>query len=113
MTAAEHDRALALVSHLPQLLSSALATTVAQQPDSDALNRLAGPAFKDMTRLAGSSWSMWHDLLASNPREISTALELVLAKLRSARDELHTASLANEPEFLDCAHCLKKKIDSG
>ncbi len=100
MTAAEHDRVLALVSHLPQLLSSALATTVAQQPDSDLLNRLAGPAFKDMTRLAGSSWSMWRDLLASNPREISTALDLVLAKLRAARDELCATSFADEPEFL-------------
>jgi prephenate dehydrogenase len=100
MTAAEHDRAFALVSHLPQLLSSALATTVAQQPDSAALNKLAGPAFKDMTRLAGSSWSMWRDLLASNPREISNALDLVLANLRAARDELHATSFANEPEFL-------------
>jgi prephenate dehydrogenase len=101
MTAAEHDRVFALVSHLPQLLSSALATTIAQQPDSDALNRMAGPAFRDMTRLAGSSWSMWRDLLASNPREISTALDLVLAKLRAARDELQANSLADEPEFLE------------
>jgi len=101
MTAAEHDRAFALVSHLPQLLSSALASVVAQQPDSDALNGMAGPAFREMTRLADSSWSMWRDLLASNAHEISTALDLVLAKLRAARDELHATSLADEPEFLE------------
>lgn len=99
MSAVEHDRALAWVSHLPQLLASALATTVVAQDDATAMLDLAGPGYKDMTRLAESSWSMWRDILVTNPSEISTALELVVKNLNSARDELHQFGTGDDPEF--------------
>ncbi|HEV2859946.1 MAG TPA: prephenate dehydrogenase/arogenate dehydrogenase family protein [Pyrinomonadaceae bacterium] len=88
MTASEHDRALALVSHLPQLLSSALASTVEDQPDAASLLGLSGAGFRDVTRLAASPWSVWRDILATNPREVASALEQLLDKLTAARDEL-------------------------
>jgi len=87
-SAAEHDRALALVSHLPQLASGALAATVAAQPDADALRSLAGAGFRDMTRLAESSWEVWHDILATNPSEVADALDAFVSKLSAVRDEL-------------------------
>ena len=88
MTAREHDRALALVSHIPQLLSSALASAVENQPDADALLGLSGAGFRDMTRLAASPWNVWRDILATNPREVATALDHLLDRLTAARDEL-------------------------
>ena len=99
MTAIDHDRALALISHLPQLVSSALAKTVTEQDDAAALLALAGPGYKDTTRLADSSWSMWRDVLATNPAEIATALDLIVEKLSSARDELNRIGAGDGSEF--------------
>ena len=99
MTAVDHDRALALISHLPQLVSSALAKTVTEQDDATTLLTLAGPGYKDMTRLADSSWSMWRDVVATNPAEIATALDLMVEKLSSARDELHRFGTEDVSEF--------------
>ena len=87
-TAAEHDRALAFVSHLPQLASGALAACVAALPDADALKRLSGAGFRDMTRLAASPWAVWRDILATNSSEIAEALDAFISKLSAARDEL-------------------------
>jgi prephenate dehydrogenase len=92
MTACEHDRAMALVSHLPQLVSSALAATVEAQPDGAALGRIAGAGFGDMTRLAASEWSVWRDILETNPSEVAAALDAFLSKLALVRDELRDCS---------------------
>ena len=92
MTAREHDRAMALVSHLPQLVSSTLAATVAAQPDGAALGRVAGAGFGDMTRLAASEWSVWRDILETNPSEVAAALDAFLSKLAMVRDELRDCS---------------------
>lgn len=99
MSAANHDRALALVSHLPQLLSSALATTVAKQKDATALIALAGPGYKDVTRLAESPWSMWRDVFGTNPAEIATSLDLIVKELTLARDELAGSGAGDDLEL--------------
>jgi prephenate dehydrogenase len=91
-TALEHDRAMAVVSHLPQLLSSALAAAAREQPDVNALLDLAGPGYRDMTRLAASSWSMWRDILATNPAPVARALDVLIDKLVAVRDELQERS---------------------
>ncbi|MGQ0763985.1 MAG: prephenate dehydrogenase [Acidobacteriota bacterium] len=96
MTATEHDRAFALVSHLPQLLSSALASVVEDQEDTGRLLKLAGPGYKDMTRLADSSWSMWRDVLATNHAEISSGLDQMIDKLTLMREELRDGQLLND-----------------
>lgn len=88
MTAREHDRAMALVSHLPQLVSSALAAVVKGEPDAAALVNLSGAGYRDMTRLAASQWSVWRDILATNPAPLAAALDALLEKLAAVRDEL-------------------------
>ncbi len=92
MSAADHDRVMALVSHLPQIVSSALARVTREQPDSDALLSLSGPGYRDMTRLAASSWSMWGDILATNSHETAAALDKLIGRLTSVRDELRERS---------------------
>jgi prephenate dehydrogenase len=91
-TAAEHDRALALVSHLPQLVSSALAATVNGQAEADALQRLAGTGYRSMTRLAESPWLVWGDIFSTNAGPIAGALDELLDKLAAVRDELRQSS---------------------
>jgi len=86
-TAAEHDRLVAAASHLPQLLSTALAAHLERSPDPDAVASVAGPGLLDMTRLALSSHEIWQDILATNADEIGAAIRGIedqLAELREA-----------------------------
>jgi prephenate dehydrogenase len=92
MTAVEHDRVMALVSHLPQIVSSALAAVTRDQPDAEALIKLSGAGYRDMTRLASSSWLIWADILATNSTETAAALEALVGKLTAVRDELRDSS---------------------
>ncbi|MBV9924779.1 MAG: prephenate dehydrogenase/arogenate dehydrogenase family protein [Acidobacteria bacterium] len=93
-SAAEHDRALARLSHLPQLVSCALAATVAEDVSDPELSALAGTGYRDMTRLASSPWHVWRDILATNPREVADALDTLILKLSAARDGLRGDGLA-------------------
>jgi prephenate dehydrogenase len=92
MSAVEHDRVMALVSHLPQIVSSALAAVNRDQPDADALVSLSGAGYRDMTRLAASSWSMWGDILATNSTETVAAIDALVGKLTAVRDELRDSA---------------------
>ncbi len=100
MPAAEHDRALARLSHLPQLVSCALAAAVAEGMDGVELSTLAGPGYRDMTRLASSPWGIWQDILATNSREVADALDALIDKLSAAREGLrgHQRQLCEDPE---------------
>jgi prephenate dehydrogenase len=100
LRAAEHDRALARLSHLPQLVSCALAATVAEDLNELELSALAGPGYRDMTRLASSPWDIWRDILATNPREVADALDSLIPKLAAARDGLreYSRQLCEDPE---------------
>jgi prephenate dehydrogenase len=100
MRAEEHDRALASLSHLPQLVSCALAATVTEETDEVELNALAGPGYRDMTRLAASPWGIWQDIFATNSSEVADALDALIPRLAAARDGLreHARQLCEELE---------------
>jgi prephenate dehydrogenase len=99
-TAAEHDRAMALVSHLPQLISSVLAATIDRQATADMLKRIAGTGYRDMTRLAESSWSMWGDIFATNAGPIANAVDEMLEQLVAVRDELRRGAAQTNPKLV-------------
>jgi prephenate dehydrogenase len=82
---AEHDRRVALVSHLPQLLSTALAALIAENPEAA---RVAGPAAADLTRLALSPYEIWRDIFSTNASEIDRALGAAIAQLETLRKNL-------------------------
>jgi prephenate dehydrogenase len=90
MDALTHDRAVALVSHVPQVLSVLAAARLRNAPAEHVA--LAGPGLRDVTRIAGSDPDLWVDILSSNAAE-------VLAVLLAVRDDLNTAieALAHEP----------------
>lgn len=69
-----HDRAVAFVSHLPQLVSWALRAAAAGDPVAARHLRVAGPGFADMTRLARSPRALWREILAENAGEVRRAL---------------------------------------
>jgi prephenate dehydrogenase len=70
MTPENHDAAFAAVSHLPHLLAFAYFSAVAKQPAGNDYLSLAGPGFRDFTRIAASDPAVWRDILMSNREEI-------------------------------------------
>ncbi len=88
-----HDAAVALISHLPQLVASALASLLSAERDGEVADRelarrLAAAGWRDMTRLAGSAWSVWRDICLTNQPNISNALGSLIAELQSLKDAL-------------------------
>ncbi len=74
MPPGEHDRVIAFLSHMPQLLSWAIDGAARRDPVALRHLHLAGPGFRDMTRLARSSRTLWREILAQNEREIGRAM---------------------------------------
>ncbi len=70
MTPENHDAAFAAVSHLPHLLAFAYFSSVVNQPLGRDYLSLAGPGFRDFTRIAASSPEMWRDILVANREEV-------------------------------------------
>ena len=70
MTPENHDAAFAAVSHLPHMLAYAYFNTVAKHPAGRDYLSLAGPGFRDFTRIAASDVAVWRDILMSNREEV-------------------------------------------
>lgn len=85
MTPAEHDRTVALSSHLPQMLSTALAASLDGMP---GVAEAAGPGLVDMTRLALSGWDIWQDILETNRGEIVRAIGMYEERLQALKRRL-------------------------
>lgn len=97
LDAETHDRAAAIVSHLPQLLAVALAGMVREQTDDTGLPvTLAGRGFRDALRLAGSPYSVWRDIILTNSDNLDRALGLLTDALEQIRGELRTRALEDE-----------------
>lgn len=92
----EHDRVVAFTSHLAQLASTALASTVADNLKSGGYLKVAGPGLTDMTRLALSSYDLWRDILATNSEHIDRALARYIQELEHIRENLRTRQLQEE-----------------
>ena len=87
MTAQEHDRLMALISHLPQLAATALMEVVGRAAEGGGL-RMAGQGLVDTTRLASSPADVWRDICVTNADEIRNALDLLIERLSDLRSDL-------------------------
>ena len=97
MRAEEHDWILARTSHLPQVLSTALASLSLQQEDGGReLGPFSGTGFRDVLRLAGSSYSTWHGILQTNADNVDRSLEEFIQHLERIRRELKQEGLAGD-----------------
>ena len=84
-----HDRVMASVSALPQVVASALMAVVGERVDVEGL-AMSGPGLRDTTRLAGSAATWMTDGLAHNSREVADAIDALITELRTVRDQLDT-----------------------
>ena len=70
MSPEQHDAAFAAVSHLPHLIAFALMNGISGQPQGKDYLSLAGPGFRDFTRIAASDPKVWRDIFVSNREEL-------------------------------------------
>ena len=111
MEAERHDLLCAWMSHLPQMLATALAASLSEQfgADSHALE-LAGPALREMTRTAASPYAMWRDIALTNRDNLQEALLHLEQRLAHLRENLSTRELAAE---FDLANTFRKSLTTG
>ncbi len=106
--APQHDYAVGLASHLPQLAAVALAGFLYDRLDENGLPiTLAGPGLRDSLRLAGSSYTTWRDIVLTNQEVLSAALDLFARRLDDLRERLGSREL--ESDF-DAANELYKLL---
>jgi prephenate dehydrogenase len=92
--AQQHDQAVGLASHLPQLAAIALAGFLYDRLDENGLPiTLAGPGLRDTLRLAGSPYSTWRDIVLTNQEVLSVALDLLARRIDDLRDRLASREL--------------------
>ena len=103
-----HDRLCAWLSHLPQMLTTALAAGLEEEfaADPQALE-LAGPALREMTRTAASPYTMWRDIALTNRINLQEALLHLEQRLAHLRENLSTRELAAE---FDRANSFRKSL---
>ena len=113
MDAAEHDAAVAVVSHLPQLAASLVAARLRDLPDGSVT--LAGQGVRDVTRIAASDPTLWTQILAGNAAALHPVVRQVAADVGAVADAL--AALEQAPAATDGApgarHVLARTIADG
>jgi len=101
----QHDALCAWISHVPQMLSTALAAALVEEYGENApLLESGGRALREMTRIAASPYSMWRDIAITNKKQIANALLKLEQHLAHMRENLDTRAL--EDKF-NRAHKLK------
>ena len=96
----DHDRLVARLSHVPQLTASSLVDVVVGEADRDALLGLAGPGFRDVTRIAASDPGMWISILKANRRSVLEALDTTGARLEEVRRQIEAGEWDRLTTFL-------------
>jgi prephenate dehydrogenase len=92
--AQQHDYAVGLASHLPQLVAVALASFLYDRLDENGLPiTVAGSGLRDSLRLAGSPYSTWRDIVLTNRDVLSAALDLLTQRLDDLRERLASREL--------------------
>ncbi len=115
MSAADHDRRVARVSHLPHLAASALVS--ASLAGSSGASSLAGPGFRDTTRVAAGPADMWAEILSENRHEVAAALQDYIEELGEVLANLRDMDNEGLHRFLDVARsrraALYPPVDEG
>lgn len=94
MGAAQHDRHAAFISHMPHVISYALANTVLAQEEKENILTLAAGGFRSMSRLAKSSPAMWEDIFRQNRENVLEAVEFFEVELQALKTALKNEDYA-------------------
>jgi prephenate dehydrogenase len=109
MRASEHDEVVAWTSHMPQLVSTALAAAIGSRLEDGRDLEIAGDGLRDMTRLAASPHAVWSGILRTNREPIDEALDAVIQQLEGLRKALKDDS--TEEHFRRGQHLQGRIVD--
>jgi prephenate dehydrogenase len=99
METERHDHLCAWISHLPQMIATALAGSLVDEfGDDPELHAIGGRTLREMTRIASSPYSMWRDIAHTNTGNIEHALMCLEQRLAHIRENLHSQGLREEFE---------------
>jgi prephenate dehydrogenase len=111
MDAERHDRLCAWISHLPQMIATALASVLREEfGDDEALTQIGGRALREMTRIARSPYSMWRDIALTNTENLEDALLRFEQQLAHLRENLRGPQLR---ELFESANAFGKNRGTG
>ena len=97
MDSETHDRVTAAISHLPQMMATALVGLVGRQNESDGVPlKMAAGGFRDMTRIASSPYDMWRDICRTNSVPIREAIDAYVTVLNTIRDRIEEDALQED-----------------
>ena len=113
MSAARHDRILALTSHLPHLLAFAVADLLARREAGSDANRYAASGFADFTRLAASDPELWADIFSANSSAAREALDALVEDLKLMRKALAENDRAALGKRLRRGRLARENFDLG
>jgi prephenate dehydrogenase len=105
MTPEAHDATFAAVSHLPHLLAFAAVNALRSQTQGAAFLEMAGPGFRDFSRIAASDASVWRDILSANQAEVLTQI----THFREALTQFETALTSGDTASLQ--HLIQQASD--
>ncbi|MFE3857413.1 prephenate dehydrogenase [Streptomyces griseorubiginosus] len=111
MDAEAHDRAVALVSHMPHLVSSMVAARL--EHAEEAAVRLCGQGIRDVTRIAASDPRMWIDILSANPGPVADLLTDVAGDLEETVRALRALQSADEAKRVEGASGIENVLRRG
>lgn len=109
MSVAEHDRVLAMTSHLPHMLAFTLVESLARQPQSDEIFRCAAGGFRDFTRIASSDAVMWRDIALANRDALGDALDTFTHHLATLREAIDAGDAATVESIFDNARSARAR----
>lgn len=108
MNANEHDKHIALISHMPHIVSYALANAVLSQEDPQTILALVGGGFRSMSRISKSSPLMWKDIFKQNKTNVLDSIKLFQSKLDEARICIECDDWDGLEDFMAEANNLQK-----
>ena len=103
MTPQDHDATFAAVSHVPHLLAFAAVNALSAQPEGAGFLAMAGPGFRDFSRIAASDPDVWRDILSANQAEVLKQTSLFRAALEQFEKAIQTNDLQALRRLIDQA----------
>jgi prephenate dehydrogenase len=109
----EHDRIVAFTSHLPQLLSVALGVRLSADLQEREVASLCGTGIASMLRLAGSSWTVWQAILATNAQPVAQEVRRLAAILSDVATDLESGTVANLASRFAAAATAAERVNAN
>lgn len=107
MSPEAHDAAFAAVSHLPHLLAFTLINSIASQPHGQDYLSLAGPGFRDFTRIAASDPQIWRDILMTNRQELLEQTKIFKRNLQAMELMISSGNTEALEDLIEQASALR------